>query len=83
MNRFRVTLGITTFLAVSTLGQTFTRGMPKVSYIKAIDVWMISCSTFVFLAIVEFAVAQVNKSKSYYTDICNEKMINMKYHMAI
>ena len=30
------------------------------SYIKAIDVWMISCSTFVFLAIVEFAVAQVN-----------------------
>ena len=55
-----MTLGITTFLAVNTLGQTFTRGMPKVSYIKAIDVWMISCSTFVFLAIVEFAVAQVN-----------------------
>ena len=61
-NRQRVTLGITTFLAVSTLGQTFTRGMPKVSYIKAIDVWMISCSTFVFLAIVEFAIAQVRDS---------------------
>ena len=65
----RVTLGITTFLAVNTLGQTFQRGMPKVSYIKAIDVWMISCSTFVFLAIFEFAVAQVYHMLNSYRTI--------------
>ena len=81
-NRRRVTLGITTFLAVSTLGQTFTRGMPKVSYIKAIDVWMISCSTFVFLAIVEFAVAQVNYIKlhwPYYISYGQNNIIYSKY----
>ena len=26
---------------IKTLGQTFSRGMPKVSYVKMIDIWMI------------------------------------------
>ena len=43
---------------METLGQTFSRGMPKVSYVKMIDVWMITCDTFVFASILEFAMAQ-------------------------
>ena len=42
----RVALGITSFLAVKTLGQAFSRGMPKVSYVKMIDVWMIGLVSF-------------------------------------
>ena len=32
--------------------------MPKVSYVKMIDVWMIGCDSFVFCAILEFTLAQ-------------------------
>ena len=42
----RVALGITSFLAVKTLGQAFSKGMPKVSYVKMIDVWMIGTVSF-------------------------------------
>jgi hypothetical protein len=33
--------------------------LPRVSYIKAIDVWMSTCMVFVFGGLLEFAVANV------------------------
>ena len=54
----RVTCGILTFLAISAWTQAFNAELPKVSYIKAIDVWTVSCNIFVFLSLMEYAFAQ-------------------------
>ncbi|XP_066950490.1 glycine receptor subunit alpha-4-like isoform X1 [Macrobrachium rosenbergii] len=50
----RVTLGVTTFLTVCSESTAFRDKMPMVSYVKALDIWMGSCTAFVFLALVEF-----------------------------
>ena len=58
----RVTLGIATFFTISQQTQTFNQGLPKVSYIKAIDIWMMTCNLFVFATLLEYCIAQVNFS---------------------
>ncbi|XP_068208803.1 glycine receptor subunit alpha-4-like [Palaemon carinicauda] len=50
----RVTLGVTTFLTVCSESTAFRDKMPMVSYVKALDIWMGSCTAFVFLALLEF-----------------------------
>ena len=55
----RVTLSIATFLTISQQQSTFIQGLPKVSYVKAIDIWMTVSSIFVFATLLEYALAQV------------------------
>ncbi|XP_066905916.1 glycine receptor subunit beta-type 4 isoform X2 [Halyomorpha halys] len=50
----RTTLGVTTLLAVSSQSAGIQSGLPQVSYVKAIDVWMGTCTAFVFCALLEF-----------------------------
>ncbi|CAK1546699.1 unnamed protein product [Leptosia nina] len=52
----RVTLGVTSLLTLATQNTQSQQSLPPVSYVKAIDVWMSSCSVFVFLSLFEFAV---------------------------
>ncbi|XP_024081127.1 glycine receptor subunit beta-type 4-like [Cimex lectularius] len=52
----RTTLGVTTLLAVSSQSSGIQSGLPQVSYVKAIDVWMGTCTAFVFLALLEFTL---------------------------
>ncbi|XP_076309860.1 glycine receptor subunit alpha-2-like [Tachypleus tridentatus] len=53
----RITLGVTTLLTISSKGSGIQNNLPPVSYVKAMDVWMGSCTTFVFLALMEFTFA--------------------------
>ncbi|XP_035693591.1 glycine receptor subunit alphaZ1-like isoform X2 [Branchiostoma floridae] len=52
----RVALGITTVLTSTTLTAVSRSAMPRFSYVRAIDVWMMTCGLFIFFALVEFAV---------------------------
>jgi len=55
----RVTIGLLTVLTTTTTTIGAQESLPRVSYIKAIDVWMIVCLTFVFTSLIEFALVNV------------------------
>ena len=56
----RISLGLLTILDNdNTEFQARERPLPRVSYVKAIDVWMAMCLMFVFLALIEFAYVNV------------------------
>ncbi|XP_025016946.1 glycine receptor subunit alpha-2 isoform X1 [Tetranychus urticae] len=48
----RITLGVTTQLALITQFSGLKSRLPQVSYINALDVWMVSCMLFVFSTII-------------------------------
>ncbi|XP_022237465.1 glycine receptor subunit alpha-2-like [Limulus polyphemus] len=52
----RITLGVTTLLTISSKGSGIQNNLPPVSYVKAMDVWMGACTTFVFAALLEFII---------------------------
>ncbi|KAK4303286.1 hypothetical protein Pmani_024671 [Petrolisthes manimaculis] len=52
----RMTLCITTILTMSTLLGVAMQSMPRVSYVRAIDVWLLSCLAFVSIVLLEFGV---------------------------
>lgn len=80
----RVTLGVTSLLTLATQNTQSQQNLPPVSYVKAIDVWMSSCSVFVFLSLMEFAVVNnymgpvaTKVMKGYSDDDLHEKDVSM------
>jgi Neurotransmitter-gated ion-channel transmembrane region len=59
----RVSLGLLTVLTTTTMSAGARASLPRVSYIKAIDVWMIVCLIFVFASLIEYAVVNVLSRK--------------------
>ncbi|XP_064636586.1 glycine receptor subunit alpha-2-like isoform X2 [Lineus longissimus] len=55
----RISVGCLTVLTMATQASGINNQLPRVSYIKAIDVWMSTCMVFVFGGLLEFAVANV------------------------
>lgn len=55
----RISLGLLTVLTMTTQSAGARNNLPKVSYLKAIDLWMAVCLGFVFLALVQFAYVNV------------------------
>ncbi|VDN52976.1 unnamed protein product, partial [Dracunculus medinensis] len=59
----RVGLGVTTVLTMTTLITTTNNAMPKVSYIKGLDVFLNFCFIMVFASLVEYAVVSYMNKK--------------------
>ncbi|KAK4475974.1 hypothetical protein MN116_001211 [Schistosoma mekongi] len=53
----RVNLSLLTLLGVITQSTSYASSLPRVSYIKAIDIWTIACITFNSGVLLEFAIA--------------------------
>lgn len=55
----RISLGVLSVLTITTQSSAVNASLPRVSYIKAIDIWMTTCLVFVFAALIEFSMANV------------------------
>nr|XP_058946917.1 gamma-aminobutyric acid receptor subunit beta-1-like isoform X1 [Pocillopora verrucosa]XP_058946918.1 gamma-aminobutyric acid receptor subunit beta-1-like isoform X1 [Pocillopora verrucosa] len=59
----RVALGITSLLTEVTILNMMNNSMPKVSYVKSSDKYLIGCFVFVFLTLIEYCVVLLLKAK--------------------
>ncbi|KAM7052392.1 gamma-aminobutyric acid receptor subunit beta-1 isoform 1-T1 [Acridotheres tristis] len=53
--RVEFTTGITTVLTMTTISTHLRETLPKIPYVKAIDIYLMGCFVFVFLALLEYA----------------------------
>ncbi|KAK2171637.1 hypothetical protein NP493_1046g00084 [Ridgeia piscesae] len=60
----RVSLGILNVLTMTSMATSVNQQLPRVSYIKAIDVWMSVSLVFVVGALLEFAVVNILRRRS-------------------
>lgn len=84
----RISLGVLCVLTMTTQSSGIRNSLPRVSYIKAIDVWMSMGLVFVFAALLEYAYINVQtrrhvkytSMKVWYEELCDEyQFINIQY----
>ncbi|XP_031836866.1 glycine receptor alpha 1 isoform X1 [Nomia melanderi] len=69
----RVSLGVTTLLTMATQTSGINASLPPVSYTKAIDIWTGVCLTFVFGALLEFALVNYASRSDMHSENMEKK----------
>ena len=64
----RIALGITTVLAEATVMSGALNAYPRVSYLKALDLYTMVCFCFTFGGLIEYAIVHITMNKMMYVD---------------
>ncbi len=77
----RVALGITTVLTMTTLISSTNAALPKISYLKSIDVYLVTCFVTVFASLLEYAAVSYigNRQKRRMRERLNTIYANGRY----
>lgn len=83
----RVTLCVTSLLTLSTQHAQSQKSLPPVSYIKAIDIFMSSCTVFVFASLMEYALVNILMADEVHVSVrsmsvSNSTVTNPKNHSS-
>ena len=76
----RVTLCVTSLLTLSTQHAQSQKSLPPVSYIKAIDIFMSSCTVFVFASLMEYALVNILMTSDEKRDLRQEQHRQQQEH---
>ena len=76
-------VGVTTLLTMATQTSGINASLPPVSYTKAIDVWTGVCLTFVFGALLEFALVNYASRSDQHSENLEKKFQEMEQAASI
>ncbi|CAL1278779.1 unnamed protein product [Larinioides sclopetarius] len=73
----RVALGVTTVLTITTLMSSTNAALPKISYVKSIDVYLGTCFVMVFASLLEYATVGYLGKRISMRKAMNQRMAKM------
>lgn len=76
-------IGVTTLLTMATQTSGINASLPPVSYTKAIDVWTGVCLTFVFGALLEFALVNYASRSDMHRENMKKKYREIEHSSSV